>query len=121
MAPRHAAPEQSADLSAMREIANLSARAAIARHSDRRISRTAMHQFVAAIAGLGLAGLLMWWAKRLHSLPTYAGLLALAVSIAWLCRALRHTKLAATIRRSLLHQADKSATDGDEQTGAVQR
>jgi len=83
--PRAAAPENRVDLSALRELANLSARSAISRHSRHILVGTMYSKLlVAAVALFAGAGLLwMWSAFGARQMTFYAALVALLVAIYW--------------------------------------
>jgi hypothetical protein len=84
---RIAAPELSSDLAAMRELANLSARAAIDTHTYRNWGRAAFGKFtiatLAAIAGAGA----IYFASTPSSILMYAGLATFVVALFWLLQA----------------------------------
>ena len=64
LSPRSAAPEKHIDLSAMRELANLSARTAISRHSRRLLIDTMRSKLVMAMLALAAGGGLFWMWQR---------------------------------------------------------
>lgn len=77
-----AAPELTANLAAMRELANSSARTAIDTSSKRKQARRATSKLVLAVSAIGTAVALGWLSMRTHSLLSYyaalsAGLAAL--------------------------------------------
>ena len=83
--PRAVPPEKRIDLSALRELANLSADAAINQHSRQVLIRTmASKLLVALVALLAGGGLLwMWRLAGAEQLTFYSGLLALLIAIYW--------------------------------------
>jgi hypothetical protein len=84
---RAAAPELSSDIAAMRELANLSARAAIDKYAYRNWGRAAIGKFtialLAAAAGVGA----VHFAAAPDSMLMYAGLLSFVISLFWLLQA----------------------------------
>ena len=84
MAPRTVAPER-INFSALRELANLSAHAAISRHTRRTLVRTMYSKLlVALVAFLSAAALLwMWDAANAGNHVFYASLAAILTAIFW--------------------------------------
>jgi hypothetical protein len=84
---RAAAPELSSDIAAMRELANLSARAAIDKHAYRNWGRAAFGKstiaILAAAAGVGA----VHFAETPDSMLMYAGLLSFVIALFWLLQA----------------------------------
>jgi len=85
MSPRAVAPEKQAGLSAMRELANLSAKSAIDRHSRRKLLAVQRAKLAVTIAGAGVGGILiwLWWAKDAGPVTAYAALVAFLVAGFW--------------------------------------
>ena len=85
MAPRAAAPERVTDLSAMRELANLSAQTAIDRHTRRTAILTNRSKLLVATVGAVTGGLLlwMWWTIVPSRLVLYAVSTGFAVAGLW--------------------------------------
>jgi chemotaxis protein histidine kinase CheA len=83
--PRAATPERSVDLSAMRELANLSAHSAISRHARRTLVSTMYSKLIVAVVALAACGGLFWMWKRLAvwEVTFYAALIALSAAIYW--------------------------------------
>jgi hypothetical protein len=83
LTPRAVAPERSVDLSAMRDLANLSAQAAINSYSRKVLySRSAGKLMVAIVALAASTALLwIWWVKSPGLLPLYAGVASLGISL----------------------------------------
>ena len=82
---RTAAPEASADLSVLREVANVAAHAAISRHGRRTILRLSTAKLIVALLALVAGGGLiwMWWFFRTSDLTFYAGLVGLLIALFW--------------------------------------
>ena len=82
--PRAAAPERHIDLSALRELANLSAHNALGRYS-RKVLISHMHdRLIVAIVALIASGVLFWlWNSMRIDLTYYSALAALLVSFYW--------------------------------------
>jgi hypothetical protein len=82
---RAAAPEKKIDLSALRELANFSAQAAINVHSRRVLIRTMGSKLLVAIVALlaSTALLSMWKLAGAREIAFYSGLLALLIAIYW--------------------------------------
>ena len=85
MAPRAMAPEKRVNLSAMRDLANLSAHSAI----DRRQARLASWGkllIVAVGVGAGTALLWIWWTTETSEVTFYAAMVSLVVALLWAVR-----------------------------------
>jgi len=85
LTPRAVAPERPIDLSAMRELANLSANAAIERHARGRLVRASGGKLLVAIVGAICSGVLYWQAVYLGNGPlaVYASTVSLIVALYW--------------------------------------
>ena len=85
IAPRTVAPETHTDLSAFRELANLSAHTAIGRHSRQMLVRTMYSKLAVVIVALTTAGALFWMWRSLNTtqMTLYSALLALLITIYW--------------------------------------
>ncbi len=83
--PRRPAPENRTDLSALRELANLSAESALRRHSRRVLIHTMWSKLlVTAVALAAGAGLLwMWRELAAWEAAFYAALVAILVAVCW--------------------------------------
>lgn len=83
MARRAHPPELSADLSAMREIANLNARAAIDTHVRRNLLEAWISKAAVMVLGLGAAGTETWFAMEGNETASYFIVPCLMVAIFW--------------------------------------
>ena len=85
MSPRTVAPENRIDLSALRELANLSAHSAISRHSRQVLIHTMYSKLAVAAVALVVGGVLLWMWKSPGALQMtfYSALVALLVAIYW--------------------------------------
>lgn len=85
MSPRTVAPESHLDLTALRELANLSAKSAISRHSRKVLIRTIYSKAAVALVGLAAAGWLfwMWSGTEAMQITFYSALVAVLVAIYW--------------------------------------
>ena len=85
LSPRGVAPEQPMSLSAMRELANVSAQSAISRHTKRQFRHVARSKLLVAGIGLAAGSILMylWWFMGNRGPVFYAGLLAFLVALIW--------------------------------------
>jgi hypothetical protein len=85
MSPRAVAPERSVDLSAMRDLANYSAKAAIDHHARRRLVSTVSSKLIVMVVSLAAAAILLWiWATKTHDqVALYAALASLVVAVFW--------------------------------------
>lgn len=83
--PRAVVPERLADLSAMRELANLSAQAAISHHTRRTLVSRRAGKLIVAITALACSGWLLgtWWYGKGSSVALYGGSLGLAAALLW--------------------------------------
>jgi hypothetical protein len=83
--PRTVAPERQVNMSALRELANLSAHSAISQHTQRVLIRTMRSKLiVAAVALLASGGL--WWMWSFfgaREMTYYSALVAILVAIYW--------------------------------------
>jgi hypothetical protein len=85
MAPRAVAPERRVNLSAMRELANLSAHSAIDRHTLRQVRVATWGKLLTTIAGLGVGAELLWiwWATGTGAVTFYAAMVSFVVALLW--------------------------------------
>jgi hypothetical protein len=117
LSPRAAAPERSVDLSAMRDLANLSAQAAIDHYSRRVLfSRSAGKLMVAVVALAASTALLwIWWAKSSSLLPLHAGVASLAIALLYGGHylVLGARLLLTRRRRGARSRADKTAVEAE--------
>jgi hypothetical protein len=83
LSPRSAAPEKRADFLALRDLANLSARTAISRHSHRIIIDTMRSKLVMAMLALAAGGGLFWMWQRYGAveMTLYYSLAAVMVAV----------------------------------------
>lgn len=93
MTRRAVAPEKQADLSAMRELANLSAKTAIHRYAQFQRTFARRAQLLIASVGLIVGGLLLWtwWAKGTSPLTLCAAMVGFIVFLFWVVRYARLT------------------------------
>jgi hypothetical protein len=116
---RAAAPELSSDIAAMRELANLSARAALDKHAYRNWGRAAFGKFtiavLAAAAGVGA----VHFAPSPDSMLMYAGLLSFVIALFWLLQAgiLIKNVLQASRRQAQMAKAMNDKTPEREAPG----
>jgi hypothetical protein len=75
-------PAPAADLAALREIANSSARTALARHSQRQSHESAMSKIAVALTALVSSAYLMSSAPEIDSWPFWAGIASCTVGFA---------------------------------------
>ncbi len=75
---KHALPT---NLAAMRELANSSARGAIAKHHKRRYMETALSKLVLCVAATGAAGYILLTAENFLSVRSFGGWVACAVGV----------------------------------------
>ena len=64
ISPRAVAPEKVVDLTAMRELANVSAHTAIDRHAKEELSRATGNKLLVTLVGLVTGAVLIWWMSR---------------------------------------------------------
>ena len=85
LSPRAVAPEKLGGLSAMRELANMSAHTAIDRHARRQMVSAKRSNLLVAIAGLVVGGALlwMWWAMKTGDLTFYSAMVSSLVALFW--------------------------------------
>jgi hypothetical protein len=82
--PRAAAPEKRADLSVLRELANLSAHSALSRYARRVLVHSIYSKLmVAGVALVAGVGLLWLWRCGARPMTLYSGLLALLIAVWW--------------------------------------
>jgi hypothetical protein len=85
MLPRAVAPEKLVDLSALRELANLSAENALGRHARRKLVHSIYSKLLVAVVALmsGLALLSLWSSFGQGAITFYAGIVALLAAAFW--------------------------------------
>ena len=85
MSPRVVAPEKRIDLSALRELANLSAHSALNQHSRNILIGTMHSKLMVALVALASGAGLLWIWKELGAaqMTYYSALIALLVAIYW--------------------------------------
>ncbi len=85
LAPRAVAPEKLANMSAMRELANLSANAAIERHTRRRLIRATQTKLMIAASGVLAGGLTfwVWWSGSAKDVVFYGALISFVIAAAF--------------------------------------
>jgi hypothetical protein len=110
--PRKAAPENTRDLAAMREIANLSSRSAIATHHHRNRADRALGTLAVGAVGLVCGVLLLWWSPDFASPFFFAGLLGLGVAAFWF---IKSGILAQHVKKLKGHYRQQMKSFGDEQ------
>jgi hypothetical protein len=84
---RTTAPELSSNLAAMRELANMSARAAIDKHAYRNWGRAAFGKLAIAVLAAAAGCGAIYFAEAPDSMLMYAGLLCFVVTLFWLLQA----------------------------------
>jgi hypothetical protein len=114
--PRKVAPEKSGGLAAMREIANLSARSAIATHHHRRGASRAWSNMIVGLVGLGCGVWLLMQSPETDSPYFYGGLMGLVVSLYWFAKA---RLLARSVRSFQRHHEQQFAAISREQQAAT--
>jgi len=109
MAPRTVAPERHVDLSAMRELANLSAHSAIDRHTRRQVTVATWGKVLTTTVAVGVSAVLLriWWTNQVSELTFHAALVSLLVALLW---GLQWARLAS---RKMLHTSRRA----DEESG----
>jgi len=114
MTRRAAAPQDSASISAMRELANLSAHAAIDSHARRRLLRMSGAKLVVLLLSLlcGGAMIWMWCSFGASTLAFYSGLVGLLIATYWGVQyAILTGRLMVTRSGHLLWKPRKGAAD----------
>jgi hypothetical protein len=114
--PRKVAPEKTGGLSAMRELANLSTRSAIATHHHRRGASRAWNNAIVGLVGLGCGVWLLIQSPEADSPFFYGGLMGLVVSLYWFAKA---RLLASSVRSSKRHHEQQFAAISREQQAAT--
>jgi hypothetical protein len=98
-------PQASTDLSALRELANSTARTAIAHHRQRRHNQSAVSKAIICVLASAASGFLMWTAPAVNTPWFWGGCATLAAAVgtglqlallAWRRRADRKSSLAST-------------------------
>ncbi len=82
---RAAAPQDAAGMSALREVANVAARSAIAHHGRRRLLKQSTLKLLVSLSALLCGGVLVWaWRFfRLTNATFYAGMICLVAGLFW--------------------------------------
>ncbi len=85
ISPRAVAPEKHAGLSAMRELANMSAHIAISHYARRQTKISKQTKLLIAIVGLvgGVILTAMWWRMGTGNLTFYAAMVSFVVALFW--------------------------------------
>jgi hypothetical protein len=85
LTPRAVAPEKQVDLSAMRELANFSAKAAIERHARSLLARAGGSKLFMALIGAACGGALYWMGTchEIGSIAIPAAAVSFVVAIVW--------------------------------------
>ncbi|MEN6556808.1 MAG: FHA domain-containing protein [Thermoguttaceae bacterium] len=85
LSPRAVAPERNVDLSALRELANLSAQSAISQHARQMLVHAMYSKLAVMLVALATGTTLLWMWKTLGAAQTtfYSALVALLVAIYW--------------------------------------
>jgi hypothetical protein len=109
--PRTAAPEKIRDLSAMRELANFSARSAIASHHQRRNAIIVWGKLGVAVLGLICGALLLFWQTDGQAWIMLGGVAGLVVSGYWFV----HAGLLAKSMQKLRRKSEKASADRAEE------
>jgi len=118
LSPRAIAPEKHIDLSAMREVANVSARTALERHSlQQKTSAKRANLYLSVVAFLaGGALLAIWWRRGGSDLTLYAAIVNFVVALLWGVKYLR-LALQIMINKSakwkMLAHGDQDPQDGN--------
>ncbi len=100
----------STDLAALREIANTTARSAIATHRKKRKVESAIGKVIVALIAFGTAGFLIWNAPSLHDWQFGAGVAVGLIGLGAAALAMRHPDR--SVAQPAYFAADESA-DGD--------
>ncbi|MBN2476291.1 MAG: hypothetical protein JXB62_16885 [Pirellulales bacterium] len=89
MTPRAVAAERSAGLSAMRELANVSAQTAIAHHARRQMILARRWKLLTALLSVLVGGALttIWWTWDIGNIPGYGAGLCLLIALLWTAQA----------------------------------
>lgn len=84
LSPRAVAPEKFVDLTAMRELANLSAQNAIDHHSRKVLRRVVLTKLIVSLMGLVAGGALLWtWRNASSQLAFSAAMASFVVALFW--------------------------------------
>jgi hypothetical protein len=83
MSPRSLPPEMSANLTAMRELANMNARTAIHTHLRRQTSDATSSTSIVAVVGLLTAGVMGWFWQEGTEWALYGALGGIGVAVVW--------------------------------------
>jgi hypothetical protein len=84
LSPRAVAPEKFVDLTAMRELANLSAQNAIDHHSRKVLRRVVLTKLIVSLMGLVAGGALLWiWRYASSQLAFSAAMASFVVALFW--------------------------------------
>jgi len=123
LAPRTAAPETAIGLTAMRELANLSAQAALDKHTHGKMRGLRRRKLFLCVGGLLCGGLLLWLSiARGANLAFYAAMVGFLGSLLWAVQYALLTGRMVLDRRGHLawkSQARPAAKPGDEEPASV--
>ncbi|MBL9161357.1 MAG: hypothetical protein JNL18_01310 [Planctomycetaceae bacterium] len=101
----------STDLTALREIANTSARSAIATHRKKRKVESAIGKMVVAFTALGTSGYLIWNAPSLQDWQSSAGIAIGIIGCGAAVLAMRHPDRASAVERAAQQPASSPADE----------
>ncbi|QDT75040.1 FHA domain-containing protein [Lacipirellula limnantheis] len=101
----------STDLTALREIANTSARSAIATHRKKRKVESAIGKMVVAFTALGTSGYLIWNAPSLQDWQSSAGIAIGIIGCGAAVLAMRHPDRASAVERAAPQPASSPADE----------
>jgi hypothetical protein len=85
LSPRAVAPEKNVDLSALRDLANLSAEHALGRHDFKQLMRATRSKLLVTVVAL-TASVVLFWHTRMHNgtkLEVIAAVLGLLIALYW--------------------------------------
>jgi hypothetical protein len=118
MTPRTAAPEANIDLSAMRELANMSAQSAISRHDQRTLSLTTRGKLLVAIVAAltGVTLLVLRQQYNTSSVTFHAAMASFAVCLFW---GLQYFRLMGRLVLEKIHQFDRIRRQGTHREQAA--
>ncbi|HEX7375990.1 MAG TPA: hypothetical protein VF278_02705 [Pirellulales bacterium] len=111
MGRRAPAPERAADLSAMREIANLNARAAIDTHARGNLVKTWLSKAAVMVLGLGAAGAEAWFAVEGNDTASYFIVPCFMVALFWGWQYLAMSKRLNQSRDEVVGEKDQVDTE----------
>jgi hypothetical protein len=125
LTPRKVAPEKNLDLSAMRELANYSAKSAIDQHARRMMTSVGRNKLLVSIVStITSLGLIWMWSVANSSIAFSGAAVSLVIAVFWaiqyllVSRRIRGTaEVTSKVEEKRAHQPDKPTVEESKAAG----